>query len=334
MVFSAGGFYPGFDPKPVEIGPLRRLSFGTDIPTPGLDIRVEGYFASTSNTIQLGGRLDVVFDAVAHRRARIARSRCARAVPPVPFPRQRVRRVQRRVPRRRRSAASRRSHRRWAGTDVGRGAPDDRDVPQRHPVGRDVHLRRGQADRAKRIPDLVKEVTDTRKSRARCGSAPDDPASCSAPRQSTAASCSGRSVSSSGCSVTRRCTCTAIDSRASRSSRPDKGCWSTWWHRRSSVSEEKEPFAPGALLDLPENLALHVPAFDPHVAGMRIGFNEQPGDTRPQPPARESLLLPGHTWNDLRRSRPGDCRARAGSSDRGCRSGGAQVWNRAEQVTT
>jgi len=33
-VFSAGGFYPGFDPKPVEIGPLRRLSFGTDIPTP------------------------------------------------------------------------------------------------------------------------------------------------------------------------------------------------------------------------------------------------------------------------------------------------------------
>jgi hypothetical protein len=64
LVVSAGGFYPGFDPSPARIPPLRRLALGPDTPFPsGLSITADGYFAFTTNTIQLGGRLDVTVGA-------------------------------------------------------------------------------------------------------------------------------------------------------------------------------------------------------------------------------------------------------------------------------
>lgn len=64
LVVSAGGFYPGFDPSPARIPPLRRLGLGPDTSFPsGLSITAEGYFAFTTNTIQLGGRLDVTVGA-------------------------------------------------------------------------------------------------------------------------------------------------------------------------------------------------------------------------------------------------------------------------------
>jgi len=64
LVVSAGGFYPGFDPSPARIPPLRRLALGPDTSFPsGLSIRADGYFAFTTNTIQLGGRLDVTVGA-------------------------------------------------------------------------------------------------------------------------------------------------------------------------------------------------------------------------------------------------------------------------------
>lgn len=64
LVVSAGGFYPGFDPSPARIPPLRRLALGPDTSFPsGLSITAEGYFAFTTNTIQLGGRLDVTVGA-------------------------------------------------------------------------------------------------------------------------------------------------------------------------------------------------------------------------------------------------------------------------------
>jgi hypothetical protein len=64
LVVSVGGFYPGFDPSPARIPPLRRLALGPDTPFPsGLSITADGYFAFTTNTIQLGGRLDVTVGA-------------------------------------------------------------------------------------------------------------------------------------------------------------------------------------------------------------------------------------------------------------------------------
>jgi hypothetical protein len=97
--------------------------------------------------------------------------------------------------------------------------------------------------------------------------------------------------------------------------------------------EEKEPFAPGSFLDLPENLAMHFPAFDRYVAGMRIGFNEQPGDTRPQPPAARVVILPDTTWREwaLTMATPGQGWFKS-IADVGLAA--PQVWNRTEQVTT
>jgi hypothetical protein len=63
-VLSLGGFFPGFRPEPAQIRPLNRLGMSLDSPVPGLRIRAEGYLAATSNTLQLGGRLEVGIDAV------------------------------------------------------------------------------------------------------------------------------------------------------------------------------------------------------------------------------------------------------------------------------
>ena len=62
-VVSVGGFYPGFYPEPAQIPPMRRLGFHLDVPVPGIDVRAEGYFAVTSNTVQLGGHFEAGIEA-------------------------------------------------------------------------------------------------------------------------------------------------------------------------------------------------------------------------------------------------------------------------------
>ena len=59
-VVSIGGFYPGFNPEPARLPAMRRVGLSLQSPTGGLlEITAEGYFAFTTNTIQLGGRLDI-----------------------------------------------------------------------------------------------------------------------------------------------------------------------------------------------------------------------------------------------------------------------------------
>lgn len=62
-VLSLGGFYPGFRPEPAQIRPLSRLGMAPDVSLPGMRMRAEGYLAATSNTVQLGGRLEIGVDA-------------------------------------------------------------------------------------------------------------------------------------------------------------------------------------------------------------------------------------------------------------------------------
>jgi hypothetical protein len=57
-VLAIGGFFPGFDPKPAKLPALRRVGMAQTLPA-GLSMRVEGYFAVTSNSIQFGGRIEV-----------------------------------------------------------------------------------------------------------------------------------------------------------------------------------------------------------------------------------------------------------------------------------
>jgi hypothetical protein len=58
-VISIGGFYPGFNPEPARIPALRRVGLAISTPIPIIAVRAEGYFAITSNTIQLGGRWEI-----------------------------------------------------------------------------------------------------------------------------------------------------------------------------------------------------------------------------------------------------------------------------------
>jgi hypothetical protein len=62
LVISVGGFYPGFNPEPAHLPAMRRIGMSPELPLP-LTIRAEGYFAITSNTLQLGGRLEITFEA-------------------------------------------------------------------------------------------------------------------------------------------------------------------------------------------------------------------------------------------------------------------------------
>lgn len=64
MVVSVGGFYPGFNPEPAHIPALRRVGLSIDNPISIIEIRAEGYFAITSNSIQFGGRLEVGIDLI------------------------------------------------------------------------------------------------------------------------------------------------------------------------------------------------------------------------------------------------------------------------------
>ena len=59
FVATVGGFFPGFNPEPAHLPALRRVGLALDSPVPIIDIRAEGYFAITSNSLQFGGRLEV-----------------------------------------------------------------------------------------------------------------------------------------------------------------------------------------------------------------------------------------------------------------------------------
>jgi hypothetical protein len=59
MIVTVGGFYPGFNPEPARLPALRRVGLAIDNPVPVIDVRAEGYFAVTSNSIHLGGRYEI-----------------------------------------------------------------------------------------------------------------------------------------------------------------------------------------------------------------------------------------------------------------------------------
>jgi hypothetical protein len=60
QLLSIGGFYPGFNPAPAVVAPMSRIALSTDYDwLPGLWLHFEAYVAVTSNTFQVGGRLDL-----------------------------------------------------------------------------------------------------------------------------------------------------------------------------------------------------------------------------------------------------------------------------------
>ena len=59
VVVTVGGFFPGFNPEPARLPALRRVGLALDNPVSIIDIRAEGYFAVTSNSLQFGGRFEV-----------------------------------------------------------------------------------------------------------------------------------------------------------------------------------------------------------------------------------------------------------------------------------
>ncbi len=61
-VLSLGGFYPGFRPEPANLPPLQRIALALRSPVPLLTLRAEGYFAVTSNTLQLGAHIEASFN--------------------------------------------------------------------------------------------------------------------------------------------------------------------------------------------------------------------------------------------------------------------------------
>ena len=60
FVLSVGGFHPDFDPPPMPVPVPRRIAVSI-VDLPWAMIRVEGYFAVTSNSVQFGARLDLRF---------------------------------------------------------------------------------------------------------------------------------------------------------------------------------------------------------------------------------------------------------------------------------
>ena len=58
LVISAGGFHPAF-PVPRGVPALHRMALDL-CASPLIDLRCEAYFAITSNTVQLGARIDLV----------------------------------------------------------------------------------------------------------------------------------------------------------------------------------------------------------------------------------------------------------------------------------
>ncbi|WP_331758663.1 hypothetical protein OG225_41010 (plasmid) [Nocardia sp. NBC_01377] len=64
VVISVGGFFPGFDPKPAKLPPIRRVGMSQSVPGGVIALRVEGYFAVTGNSLQMGGRIEAGIDFV------------------------------------------------------------------------------------------------------------------------------------------------------------------------------------------------------------------------------------------------------------------------------
>ncbi|WP_405535214.1 hypothetical protein OG787_12245 [Streptomyces sp. NBC_00075] len=59
FVLSVGGFHPSFEPPPMPVPVPRRIAVDI-VNTPAAKLRVEGYFAVTTNTAQFGARLDLM----------------------------------------------------------------------------------------------------------------------------------------------------------------------------------------------------------------------------------------------------------------------------------
>jgi hypothetical protein len=336
-VFSAGGFFPGFDPKPVEIGPLRRLSLGVDLPVPVIEIRVEGYFAVTSNTIQLGGRLDAAINAAVIAAHGALGLDALVQFSPFHF--------------------TARMFGEFSVEFIGQtfcGIRVDAMVDGPGPMSIAASLTietflvdisfdetftfgDGEADRAKRIADLVHEVATRATADTLRASSPDDPAVVLEPRE-----VAGVVLGPLGELIWIQRD-SPLHVRCDRFKNepldpPGQGVLVDVIAPAIKRREEKEPFAPGSFLDLADNLALHVPAFDPQVAGIRIGFNDEPGETRPQPPQLRVLLLPQPDprqpvlldWN-LAFAMPGQGWLRR-VADVGLAA--PKVWTDTEQVTT
>lgn len=58
FVLSVGGFHPSFDPPPLPFPSPRRIAIDI-LNTPTQKLRVEGYLAVTTNTLQFGARVDL-----------------------------------------------------------------------------------------------------------------------------------------------------------------------------------------------------------------------------------------------------------------------------------
>ena len=61
FVLSVGGFHPRFNPPPLPFPSPKRIALDI-LNTPTYRIRVEGYFAVTSNTVQFGSKAELMFD--------------------------------------------------------------------------------------------------------------------------------------------------------------------------------------------------------------------------------------------------------------------------------
>ncbi len=60
FVVSVGGFHPAFNPPPLPFGSIARIAISI-LNTSFARIRVEGYFAVTSNSVQFGARVEIYF---------------------------------------------------------------------------------------------------------------------------------------------------------------------------------------------------------------------------------------------------------------------------------
>lgn len=60
FVLSVGGFHPSFSPPPLPFPSPKRVSISL-VNSPLVRVRVEGYFAVTSNTVQFGARAELFF---------------------------------------------------------------------------------------------------------------------------------------------------------------------------------------------------------------------------------------------------------------------------------
>lgn len=60
FVVSVGGFHPAFNPPPLPFGSIARIAISI-LNTSFARIRVEGYFAVTSNSVQFGARVELFF---------------------------------------------------------------------------------------------------------------------------------------------------------------------------------------------------------------------------------------------------------------------------------